>query len=152
MALKVTPVEPADATLPALPGPPHEGVEDEIARVIARLLAADLFGRPGVFQPNILGWRIERWLHDQAWMNLCIRRNWAREPNLAASLFVPLTLNVAPSPNVAITRARIRELETITRRGLALSFASLAPPPDPDPDAPEARVIKPFEVVGTYFP
>jgi hypothetical protein len=152
MALTVTPVLPEDAMLPALPGPPHEGTEDEMARVIARLVATDLFGRPGVFQPNILSWRIERWLHDGAWMNLCIRRNWVREPNLAASLYVPLSLNVAPSKNVAITRARIRELETITRQGLALSFATLAAPPDPDPEAPGARLIKPFEVLGTYFP
>ncbi len=120
--------------------------------MIARLVAADVFGPPGVFQPNILGWRLERWMDGPAWINLCIKRNWARALNLVASLYVPRALEVAPAPNLAINLARARELETAARRGLAESFATLAPPQDQDPETPETRVFIPFEIRGSYFP
>lgn len=142
---------------PALPGNLlGAAAPQEVSNAIGRLNAGNLFGGVGGIAglQDIFGWRVDRQNAPGGFVNISVQRNGEDAPSTVASVFVPVALNIArPGVNAtageqAAYRARLRELERAVRRGLEMSFASMATPAGGG--QPNARVISRYEVHGAF--
>jgi hypothetical protein len=144
MPLAVNAVVGAGATGAAMGGVLPAGASNAIAAVTA----GNMFGgHPATFVANVMGWRCDRQNPPANHVNVSIQRNNIGAPSTVASVFVPTALNIGPHAQAAVTLARQRELERVTRRGLELSLASRAANPL---NPPGGTIITRYIVTGNY--
>jgi hypothetical protein len=128
MPLTVTRVVHSLLQAPAMPGPIQGQLKTGAQSAIGHINAANIFGpHPATIVPDIQGWRVDRQAPPPNHVNLSVQRNGVGAPSTVATVFVPTRLNIAPphgGVNDPVYRARIRELERVTRNGLEQSLAS----------------------------
>lgn len=134
---------------PALPGPLIADARAQVSNAIGTLQVSDIFGNLGSTSvTNIYGWRIDRQNAPAGYVNLCVQKNGVGAPSTVASVFVPITFNIAPGPNGLTAQpfaARISELMRAVRRGLEESFATYQIIGNP----PAAQITR-KEVTGNF--
>jgi hypothetical protein len=137
---------------PALPALPVNAADD-VSNVIGQLNVGHFFGALGNTGVDDAqrGWRIDRQNAPAGFVNLSVQRNGVGSPSTVASVFVPVSLNIAPGaggPMAQPFAARISELERAVRRGLEESFQTWNAVPGPGGAA--AAQITRREVAGTF--